>query len=147
MKCFEDHLRTLPVDKDVVSRWTGRHTLYIDFFLFFFHFVLLTVRLFMCNSVLFLSHCFASSWPGRSCKWELVLNWPTWLNKGEIKINKYIDLTWLIGCYINLNIIIRTTLGIGSTALKIPHRKVKHVFILYSIGWLKLLNCRFYKSW
>ena len=39
----------------------------------------------MCNSVLlFLSHCFALSWPARSCKWELVLNWPTWLNKGEI---------------------------------------------------------------
>ena len=37
----------------------------------------------MCNSVLsFLSHCFALSWPGRSCKWELVLNWPTWLNIG-----------------------------------------------------------------
>ena len=35
--------------------------------------------------LLFLSHCFALSWPGRSCKWELVLNWPTWLNKGEIK--------------------------------------------------------------
>ena len=40
----------------------------------------------MCNSVLlFVSQCFALSWPGRSCKWELVLNWPTWLNKGEIK--------------------------------------------------------------
>ena len=39
----------------------------------------------MCNSVLlFVSHCFALSWPGRSCKRELVLNWTTWLNKGEI---------------------------------------------------------------
>ena len=29
----------------------------------------------MYNSVLlFVSHCFALSWPGRSCKWELVLN-------------------------------------------------------------------------
>ena len=43
----------------------------------------------MCNSVLlFVSHCLALSWPGRSCKWELVLNWPTWLNKGERKIKK-----------------------------------------------------------
>jgi hypothetical protein len=40
----------------------------------------------MCNSVLlFVSHCFALSWLGRSCKWELVLNWLTLLNKGEIK--------------------------------------------------------------
>ena len=39
----------------------------------------------MCNTVLlFMSHCFALSWPGLSCKWELVLKWPTWLNKGEI---------------------------------------------------------------
>jgi hypothetical protein len=47
----------------------------------------------MCNSVLlFVSHCFSLSWPGRSCKRELVLNWPTWLNKGEIKnkIKQYI---------------------------------------------------------
>ena len=35
----------------------------------------------MCNSVLLF--CFALSWPSRSCKWELVINWPTWLNKGE----------------------------------------------------------------
>jgi hypothetical protein len=34
----------------------------------------------MCNTVLLLSHCFALSWPGSSCKWQLVLNWPTWLN-------------------------------------------------------------------
>ena len=30
-------------------------------------------------------HCFALSWPGCSCKLELVLNWSTWLKKGEIK--------------------------------------------------------------
>ena len=42
----------------------------------------------MCNSV-FLSHCFALSWPGRSCKWELVLNWPTWWNKGERKYKRW----------------------------------------------------------
>ena len=43
----------------------------------------------MCNSVsLYLSNCFALSWPGRNCKWELVLNLPTWLNKGEINKNK-----------------------------------------------------------
>ena len=36
--------------------------------------------------LLFVSHHFALSWPGRSCKWELVLNWPPWLNKGEIYI-------------------------------------------------------------
>ena len=48
--------------------------------------MLLTVCLFiLCVTVLFVSHCFALSWPGRSCKWELVLNWPTWLNKGEKK--------------------------------------------------------------
>ena len=53
------------------------HTLYIDFFI-----MCLTVCLFMCNYVLlFLSHCFALSWPGRSYKWKLVLNWSTWLNK------------------------------------------------------------------
>jgi hypothetical protein len=52
------------------------HTLYIDFSI-----VLLTVRLFMCNSVLLsLSHCYVLSWPGHRCKWVLVLNWPTWLN-------------------------------------------------------------------
>jgi hypothetical protein len=46
------------------------HTLYVDFSI-----VLLTVHLFICNSVLlFMSHCFALSWPGRSCKWQLVLN-------------------------------------------------------------------------
>ena len=57
--------------------------------LFYFSFVLFTVRLFMCNSVLlFLSHCFALSWPGHSCKQELVLNWPTWLNQGEINKSK-----------------------------------------------------------
>ena len=40
----------------------------------------------MCNSVLlYVSNCVALSWPGRNCKWELVLNLPTWLNKGEIK--------------------------------------------------------------
>jgi hypothetical protein len=33
--------------------------------------------------VVFLSHCFALSWPVHSCKWELVLNWRTWLDKGE----------------------------------------------------------------
>jgi hypothetical protein len=45
----------------------------------------LTVCLFysVCNSVLlFVSNCFALSWPGLSCKWELILNLPTWLNKG-----------------------------------------------------------------
>jgi hypothetical protein len=57
--------------------------------------VLLTVRLFIpCVTVLlFVSHCFALSWPGRSCKWELVLNWPTWLNKGEVKKNNEKCLT------------------------------------------------------
>ena len=60
------------------------HTLYI-----WFSIVLLTVHLFMCNSVLlFLSHCFDLSWPGRSYKWELVLSWPTWLNKDEVKYCK-----------------------------------------------------------
>jgi hypothetical protein len=40
----------------------------------------------MCYSLfLVLPYCFAWSWPGRSWKWELVLNWPTWLNKGEVK--------------------------------------------------------------
>jgi hypothetical protein len=43
----------------------------------------------MCNSVLLsVSHCFALSWPGRSCKWERVLNEPTWLNKGELSMTK-----------------------------------------------------------
>jgi hypothetical protein len=37
----------------------------------------------MCNSVLCVSHCLALS--GRSCKWELILNWSTWLSIGEIK--------------------------------------------------------------
>ena len=58
---------------------TFAHTVY--------RFFLLCYWLYICLSyvLLFLSHCFALSWPGRSCKWELVLNWPTWLNKGEIK--------------------------------------------------------------
>ena len=59
------------------------YTLYTPFLL------LLTVCLFIpCVTLLLLSvsNCFALSWPGRSCKWELDLNWPTWLNKGEIKI-------------------------------------------------------------
>ena len=45
----------------------------------------------MCISVvLYVTNCYALSWPGRSCKWELVLNYPTWLNNGEIntKIRK-----------------------------------------------------------
>jgi hypothetical protein len=44
--------------------------------LLFFPIVLLTVCLFIpCLTVLlFVSHCFALSWPGHSCKWELVLN-------------------------------------------------------------------------
>ena len=52
----------------------------------------MTVCLFysMCNSVsLYVSNCFALSWPGRNCKWELFLNLPTWLNKGEINQIKY----------------------------------------------------------
>ena len=52
-----------------------------------FPIVLLTVQLFIpCVTVLFLSHCFVLSWPGSSCKWELVLNWPMCLNKSEIYI-------------------------------------------------------------
>ena len=53
--------------------------------------VLLTVCLVysMCNSVsLYVSNCFALCWPGRNCKLELVLNLPTWLNKGEINTIK-----------------------------------------------------------
>ena len=71
------------------------HTVYI-----FFSIVLLTMFAYsMFNSVLlFLSHCFALSWPCRSCKGELVLNWPTWINKGEIK--KFLScITHLICIY------------------------------------------------
>jgi hypothetical protein len=43
--------------------------------LFFYCVVDCTLVYSMCNSVLLLvSHCFAFSWPGRSCKLELVLN-------------------------------------------------------------------------
>ena len=52
----------------------------------FFPTVLLTACLFIpCVTLLFVSHCFALSWPGCICKWELVLNWPSCLNIGEIK--------------------------------------------------------------
>ena len=63
------------------------HSLYIDI-LFYFVLLYYWLCLFIpcvSYSVLFLSYCFALSWPGRICKWELVLNSPTWLNKGEIK--------------------------------------------------------------
>ena len=43
------------------------HTIYRVFLLYYW----LRVCYSMCNSVLlFVSHCFASSWPGCSCKWE-----------------------------------------------------------------------------
>ena len=58
------------------------HTLYVDFSIVIDCTFVLCVTLCCC----FLSHCFALSWPGCSCKLELVLNWPTWLNKGEIII-------------------------------------------------------------
>jgi hypothetical protein len=64
-------------------------TLYINFFYCIMDCVFVYS---MCNSVLFVTHCFALSWPGRSCKWELVLNWLTWLNKGEI--NKSYTHLW-----------------------------------------------------
>jgi hypothetical protein len=52
----------------------------------------------MCNNMLlFLSHCFALSWPGCSCKWELVLNWPTWTHKGEKK-NKNKQIFMVSAC-------------------------------------------------
>ena len=54
------------------------HTLYIHFF---YCVIDCTFVNFMCYSVLlFVSHCFALSWRGRSCKWEVVLNWTTRLN-------------------------------------------------------------------
>ena len=62
---------------------------------------LLCYWLYVCLCVLlFLMHCFALSWSGRSFKWELVLNWPTLLNKGEInKIeNKMCDKGNLAPC-------------------------------------------------
>ena len=43
-------------------------------------FVLLHITTLCC----YVSNCSALSSPGRNCKWELVLNLPTWLNKGEI---------------------------------------------------------------
>ena len=62
------------------------HTLSIYFFLYYVIDCMFVYS--MCNSVLsFVSHCFALSWRERSCKWELVLNWPTWLNKGEKNAN------------------------------------------------------------
>jgi hypothetical protein len=57
-------------------------TLYIDFFYCIIDCMFVYS---MCYSVLlYVSNFFALSWPGRSCKWELVLNKPTWLNEGEI---------------------------------------------------------------
>ena len=52
------------------------HSLFMDLL---FYFVLLCYWLCfvysMCNSVLlYVLNCYALSWPGRSCKWELVLN-------------------------------------------------------------------------
>jgi hypothetical protein len=67
--------------------------LYLPYLTSFAHIVyrLVSVCLFysMCNSVLlYVSNCFALSWPGRNCKRELVLNLPTWLNKDEINTIK-----------------------------------------------------------
>ena len=59
------------------------HTLYTDFSTVLLTVLLFIPRVFLC--CYFLSHCFALSWPGRSCKCKPVLNWPTWLNKGEKK--------------------------------------------------------------
>jgi hypothetical protein len=58
------------------------HCTYI-FLLCYWLYVCLSVTLCCCFCCF--SYCFALSWPSRSCKWELVLNWPAWLNKGEIK--------------------------------------------------------------
>jgi hypothetical protein len=87
---------------------TFTHTVYT----FFYCVIDCTFVYPMCNSVLFVSHCFALSWPGRSCKWELALNWRTWLNKGEMKnssncrdITKCfqntttVQLCWLLQCF------------------------------------------------
>ena len=47
-------------------------TLYIDLFLLYYW---LYVCFTPCVTVLlYVSHCFALSWQGRNCKWELVLN-------------------------------------------------------------------------
>jgi hypothetical protein len=74
----------------------GLFCLYLPYLTSFAHIVyrvvytvLLTVCLFysMCKSVsLYVSYCFALSWPGRNCKWQVVVNLPNWLNKGEKKM-------------------------------------------------------------
>ena len=79
--CLAIMAYVLPV---VPNLTTFAHTVYR----FFFCVIVCTFVYPMCNFVLFVSHCLALSWPGHSCKWELVLNWPTWLNKGEIKNTK-----------------------------------------------------------
>ena len=76
-------------------------TLYIDFSI-----MLLTVRLSIpCVCVVFCRT--ALSWPGRSCKLELVLNWPAWLNKGEIFLfflNKNLWINYLLSAKCSNNL-------------------------------------------
>jgi hypothetical protein len=36
---------------------------------------------------------------------ELVLNWPIWLNKGEIKFKKLKNVTNLLNIYVNSNLL------------------------------------------
>lgn len=52
-----------------------------------FKHVVLLYYLFVCSLC---PYCvsYAASWPGRHCKWEPVLNSPTWLYKGYKKQNK-----------------------------------------------------------
>jgi hypothetical protein len=65
------------------------YCLYLPYLTSFAHIVYRVIFLLcLCNSVLlYVSNCFALSWPGGSCKWQLVLNLPTWLKKGEINWN------------------------------------------------------------
>jgi hypothetical protein len=60
------------------------HTVYRFVYRFFYCVIDCTFVYPMYNSVLlFFVALLCFIWPGRSCKLELVLNWPTWLNKGD----------------------------------------------------------------
>ena len=104
----------------------------------------------MCNPVLFLSQCFGLSWQGRGCKWELVLNWPTWLNKGAFFLNKRCHKEGLkkwqlaqmaLGCTQRANI---SNMHVNLSWLKVEERLTLSLLVFVrGIDMLKSQSCHF----
>ena len=82
----------------------------------------------MCNSVLFLLHCFALAWPGHSCKWELVHNWPTWWNK--IVPWGYFCTSHTIGCFPRVR----------APARRSPALMTRHVTTIHWYALVQMFN-------